>query len=66
MVFGYLVSLSTILGLLNLVGMLVAYLLFHRGMKVQGISRENLPFSGHFQKARAQIALFFTVGNNIY
>lgn len=66
MVFGYLVSLSTILGLLKLVGMLVAYLLFHRGMKVQGISRENLPFSGHFQKARAQIALFFTVGNNIY
>ncbi|BCS19682.1 uncharacterized protein APUU_20114A [Aspergillus puulaauensis] len=60
-VFGYLVSLSTILGLLNWVSILVTYLFFHQGMKAQEISREDLPFSGHFQKTRAQMTLFFTV-----
>ncbi|KAE8370239.1 hypothetical protein BDV27DRAFT_140674 [Aspergillus caelatus] len=48
-VFEYFVSLSTILGLLNW------------GMEAQEVSRDDLPFSGHFQKARAQITLFFTV-----
>jgi amino acid transporter len=60
-VFGYLVSLSTILGLLNWVSILVTYLCFHQGMKVQGISREYLPFSGRFQKTRVKMTLFFTV-----
>lgn len=60
-VFGYLVSLSTILGLLNWVSILVTYLFFQKGMRVQGIRREILPFTGHLQVTRARITLFFTV-----
>ncbi|KAG2413328.1 hypothetical protein HFD88_002517 [Aspergillus terreus] len=59
-VFSYLVSLSTILGLLNWVSILVSYLFFQQGMKAQGISRSVLPYSGKFQQPRAMITLFFT------
>lgn len=59
-VFGYLVSLSTILGLLNWVSILVSYLFFQKGLKAQGISRDALPFTGKFQVQRAQATLFFT------
>ncbi|KAJ5750809.1 hypothetical protein N7533_007837 [Penicillium manginii] len=60
-VFGYLVSLSTILGLLNWVSILVTYLFFQKGMRVQGVGRDVLPFTGHFTQIRAQITLFFTL-----
>ncbi|KAE8420865.1 amino acid permease-domain-containing protein [Aspergillus pseudocaelatus] len=60
-VFEYFVSLSTILGLLNWVSILVTHLFFQKGMEAREVSRDDLPFSGHFQKARAQITLFFTV-----
>ncbi|KAL4893099.1 amino acid permease/ SLC12A domain-containing protein [Aspergillus ambiguus] len=59
-VFTYLVSLSTILGLLNWVSILVSYLFFQKGMKAQGIRRSVLPFSGKLQEMRATITLFFT------
>ncbi|KAF9889321.1 hypothetical protein FE257_007431 [Aspergillus nanangensis] len=59
-VFGYLVSLSTILGLLNWVSILISFLSFQQGMKAQGISRDALPYVGKFQLWRSRITLFFT------
>jgi amino acid transporter len=30
-------------------------------MRVQGVGRDVLPFTGHFTQIRAQITLFFTL-----
>lgn len=59
-VFKYLVSLATVLGLLNWVNILVPYLFFVRAMRAQNISRDTLPYKGPFQEARAYFTLIFT------
>ncbi|RSL83095.1 hypothetical protein CEP51_004720 [Fusarium floridanum] len=48
-VFGYFVSLSTVLGLINWVNIIVTYFCFQRGIKAQGITRAGLPWKGPLQ-----------------
>lgn len=59
-VFKYLVSVATVLGLINWINILVSHLYFCRALKVQSISRDVLPFSGYFMPQRTVITLFFT------
>ncbi|RSM17102.1 hypothetical protein CDV31_003995 [Fusarium ambrosium] len=47
--FGYFVSLSTVLGLINWVNIIVTYFCFQRGIKAQGITRAGLPWKGPLQ-----------------
>ncbi|KAM0414659.1 hypothetical protein ACHAPT_013503 [Fusarium lateritium] len=48
-VFGYFVSLSTVLGLINWVNIIVTYVCFQRGIKAQGITKAGLPWKGPLQ-----------------
>ncbi|KAH6995238.1 amino acid permease/ SLC12A domain-containing protein [Ilyonectria destructans] len=59
-VFGYLVSLVTVFGALNWISVLVTYLHFVNGMKVQGILRTSMPYRGVLQPYGAYFALFVT------
>jgi amino acid transporter len=59
-VFKYLVSVSTVLGLINWINILLAHLGFCYALRAQGISRDLLPFSGRFMVHRSMITLFFT------
>lgn len=60
-VFGYFVSLSTVLGLVNWVNILITYFAFLRGLRAQGIERSALPWTGILQPYGAYIALALTL-----
>lgn len=60
-VFGYLVSLVTVFGALNWISVLTSYLGFRRGMKAQGIDRDQLPYRGPLQPYGAWYALGLTI-----
>lgn len=60
-VFGYLVSLVTVFGALNWISVLTSYLGFRRGMKAQGIDRNQLPYRGPLQPYGAWYALGLTI-----
>lgn len=60
-VFGYFVSLVTVFGTLNWINILVSYLGFVRGMKAQGITRDELAYKGPLQPYGAYFALFLSI-----
>lgn len=60
-VFGYLVNLVTVLGTLNWINILVSYLCFSHGMKVQGIARSQMPYHNRLQPYGSWFALVMTV-----
>ncbi|RFU30139.1 hypothetical protein B7463_g6216, partial [Scytalidium lignicola] len=60
-VFGYFVSLVTVFGTLNWINILMSYIEFTRGMKAQGISRDELPYRGPLQPYGAWFALILTI-----
>ncbi|PLB52536.1 dicarboxylic amino acid permease [Aspergillus steynii IBT 23096] len=60
-VFGYLVNLVTVLGTLNWINILVSYLCFNHGMKVQGIDRSQMPYRNRLQPYGAWFALALTI-----
>ncbi|KAL7760753.1 hypothetical protein ACKLNR_007288 [Fusarium oxysporum f. sp. zingiberi] len=59
-VFGYFVSLSTVLGLINWVNIIVTYYCFQRGIKAQGIGRAGLPWKGPFQPYSTNVTFVVT------
>ncbi|KAK7219885.1 hypothetical protein V2G26_007888 [Clonostachys chloroleuca] len=59
-VFGYFVSLSTVLGLVNWLNIIITYLAFQKGIKAQGIARADLPWKGPFQPYAIYITLLIT------
>lgn len=60
-VFGYFVSLVTVFGALNWISILVSYLCFCRGLRVQGIRREDLPYRGILQPYASYVSLVVTL-----
>lgn len=60
MVFGYFISLTTVLGAVNWANILLSYFNFHRGLKAQGFSRGDLPWRGILQPYGAYYAAFTT------
>ncbi|KAI9041792.1 putative amino-acid permease [Aspergillus affinis] len=48
-IFGYFVSISIVLGLINWVNIIIIYYCFQRGIKAQGITRAGLPWKGPLQ-----------------
>ncbi|OMP88971.1 putative amino-acid permease [Diplodia seriata] len=60
-VFGYFVSLVTVFGALNWVSILISYICFSRGLRAQGIRREDLPYQGFLQPYASYISLVITV-----
>lgn len=60
-VFGYFVSLVTVLGALNWVSVLVSYLAMVRAMRAQGVERSTLPYRNILLPWAAYGALFLTV-----
>ncbi|CAG8947872.1 unnamed protein product [Penicillium salamii] len=48
-VFGYFVSLSTVLGLINWINIIITCYCFQKGLKAQGIGRAGLPWKGPLQ-----------------
>ena len=48
-VFGWLLDMTAVAGLLTWGGICVTYIRFYDGMKVQGINRRSLPYTSHFQ-----------------
>ncbi|KAL1303054.1 hypothetical protein AAFC00_006502 [Neodothiora populina] len=60
-VFGYFVSLVTVFGTLNWVSILCSYLCMRHGMKCQGISRTEMPYTDILQPYGAWFALVMTV-----
>lgn len=59
-VFGYFVSLSTVLGLINWVNIIVTYFCFQRGLKAQGYQRADLPWRGPLQPYGTYVAFCIT------
>lgn len=59
--FSYFVSVSTVLGLLNWVALLIAYFSLLRGMKSQGLSRRDMPWRGPLQPYGAYVAFVITI-----
>lgn len=59
--FGYLTSLVTVFALLNWLSILLTYLSFLRGLKAQGIQRNQLPYKGPFQPYGAYYSVFITI-----
>ncbi|KAI1455443.1 amino acid permease/ SLC12A domain-containing protein [Annulohypoxylon moriforme] len=59
-VLSWFVSLVTASQLINFSVMCVTYICFHRALKVQGISRDTLPYKGILQPYAAYFALFST------
>ncbi|KAK5190169.1 hypothetical protein LTR96_008155 [Exophiala xenobiotica] len=59
-VFGYLVSMATIFGLLNWVSIMVSYLSFRRGMDAQHIHWSTLPFRNRWMRTRVIFSLIST------
>lgn len=60
-VFLYFTSAVTICGSLSWISILSSHLAMMKGMKVQGISRDTLPYKAPFQPYLAWFALIFTV-----
>ena len=60
-VFGYFVSLSTVLGLINWVNILVTYCCFQQGIKTQGVTRAGLPWKGPLLPYAVYVAFLVTV-----
>lgn len=60
-VFGYLVNLVTIFGILTWVSILVTYLFFLRARRAQNIPDSSMPYVSFAGKWGTIIALFFTV-----
>ena len=59
-VFGYFVSLVTVFGALNWMSVLISYLGMVKAMKVQGVSREVMPYRNILLPWGAYIALAIT------
>ncbi|KAK4086514.1 hypothetical protein Purlil1_9130 [Purpureocillium lilacinum] len=59
-VFGYFVSLSTVLGLINWVNIIVTYICFQKGIHAQGITRAGLPWKGLLQPYAVYITFIIT------
>ena len=59
-IFGYLVSLTTVFGVLNWVAILVSYDGFLRALRAQSVHREQLPYRGLLQPYGAYVALGLT------
>ncbi|KAL3961002.1 hypothetical protein ACCO45_006119 [Purpureocillium lilacinum] len=59
-VFGYFVSLSTVLGLINWVNIIVTYICFQKGIHAQGITRAGLPWRGLLQPYAVYITFIIT------
>ncbi|CAG9984316.1 unnamed protein product [Clonostachys byssicola] len=59
-VFGYFVSLSTVLGLVNWLNIIITYLAFQKGIKAQGITRADLPWRGPLQPYAIYVTLLIT------
>lgn len=71
-VFGYFANLTAAAGLLTWWGICFLYIRFHKGMKVQGISRSTLPYKSFMNRGAAaawyaivmiSIILFFSAWN---
>lgn len=60
-VFSYFVSLSTVLGLINWVNILVSYHYFTQALKVQGIPRSSLPWRGVLLPHAVYVVLALTI-----
>lgn len=60
-VFNWFVNLTTISGLFNWFTLGVSYIRFRKGMEVQGISRDSLPFKGFFQPYAAWYTVLMSV-----
>ncbi|KDN53618.1 putative DIP5-glutamate and aspartate permease [Tilletiaria anomala UBC 951] len=59
-VFGYFVSVVTIFGGLTWICILISHIQFMKGLKAQGMSRDDLPYKAPFQPYGSYIAVFFT------
>lgn len=59
-IFGYFVSLSTVLGLINWINLLTSYFSFLKGLKAQGIKRSSMPYRGPLQPYGAYFAFCIT------
>ena len=65
-IFNYFVSAVSIFGSLTWISILSSHIAFMRGMKAQGLSRDDLPFKVPFQPYLSYAALFFTVALSIF
>lgn len=59
-VFGYFVSLSTVLGLVNWVNIMVTYFFFQRALQRNGFTRADLPYRGPLQPYGSYTAFLIT------
>ena len=48
-VFNWLYNISSITGLLTWASILLSYIRFHKGLAIQGIDRDTLPYKAPFQ-----------------
>jgi yeast amino acid transporter len=60
-IFQYLVSISTVFGVLNWINILVAYFGMLRAVKFQNKSRSEFPYTAPLQPYSAGFALFMTI-----
>ncbi|RSL95782.1 hypothetical protein CDV31_013753 [Fusarium ambrosium] len=60
-VFRYFVSLSTVLGLVNWLNILITYFCWLKGLQAQNIVRGDLPWTGVFQPYGAYITFVLTI-----
>lgn len=56
-VFGWFANMTAIAGLMTWFGICFTYIRFYKGMKVQGISRKDLPYASRFQPYAAWYAI---------
>lgn len=59
-VFGYFVSLSTVLGLINWINIIITYYCFQQGIQAQGITIAGLPWKSALQPYAVYITFFIT------
>ncbi|RPA82636.1 hypothetical protein BJ508DRAFT_414052 [Ascobolus immersus RN42] len=59
-VFNWFVNITTVSGLFNWLTVGISYIRFYKGMKVQGIDRETLPFKSMFQPYLGYYAAFMS------
>lgn len=60
-VFGYFVSLTTVLGAVNWANVLLSYFNFQRGLRAQGLTRSALPWKCPFQPYGAYYSAVVTI-----
>lgn len=60
-IFGYLVSVTTVFGVLNWTNILLAYFGMLRAMRAQRVPRSELPYKGFAQPYASMFALSFTI-----